>query len=194
MVCINPAFRLYELEYALNKVECNTLIPDVSFKASDYLKMINTLAPKLENSHRGQVEAQKLPYLKQVIRMSSDITPGIYNFEAICAAGIVDDQATMHALQDRLQPDYAINIQCASWRTGNPKGATLSHRNILNDGFLTELAMHSGLEGKLCVPVPVYHCFGMALLVLACVAHGATMVFPGPSFDPEETLKSVEAE
>ena len=194
MVCINPAYRLYELEYALNKVECKTLITDVSFKTSDYLGMINTLAPELESSHPGQLEAKKLPYLKHVIRMGSDNSPGMYNFDAVCAAGTDDDQVTMDALQDRLQPDDAINIQFTSGTTGNPKGATLSHCNILNNGFLTGLAMQLGPEDKLCIPVPLYHCFGMVLSVLACVSHGATMVFPGPAFDPEETLKSVEME
>ena len=194
MVCINPAYRLYELEYALNKVECKTLITDVSFKTSDYLGMINTLAPELESSHPGKLEAKKLPYLKHVIRMGSDNTPGMYNFDAVCAAGTDDDQATMDALQGRLQPDDAINIQFTSGTTGNPKGATLSHCNILNNGFLTGLAMQLGPEDKLCIPVPLYHCFGMVLSVLACVSHGATMVFPGPAFDPEETLKSVDNE
>ena len=194
MVCINPAYRLYELEYALNKVECKTLITDVSFKTSDYLGMINTLAPELESSHPGPLEAKKLPYLKHVIRMGSDNSPGMYNFDVVCAAGTDDDQATMDALQGRLQPDDAINIQFTSGTTGNPKGATLSHCNILNNGFLTGLAMQLGPEDKLCIPVPLYHCFGMVLSVLACVSHGATMVFPGPAFDPEETLKSVETE
>ena len=194
MVCINPAYRLYELEYALNKVECKTLITDVSFKTSDYLGMINTLAPELENSHSGQLEAEKLPHLKHVIRMGSDTTPGMDNFDIVCAAGTAEDQATMEALQAALQPDDAINIQFTSGTTGNPKGATLSHCNILNNGFLTGLAMKLGPADKLCIPVPLYHCFGMVLSVLACVSHGATMVFPGPSFDPEETLKSVESE
>ena len=194
MVCINPAYRLYELEYALNKVECKTLITDVSFKTSDYLGMIKTLAPELENSHSGQLEAEKLPHLKHVIRMGSDTTFGMDNFDIVCAAGTAEDQATMDALQAALQPDDAINIQFTSGTTGNPKGATLSHCNILNNGFLTGLAMKLGPADKLCIPVPLYHCFGMVLSVLACVSHGATMVFPGPSFDPEETLKSVEAE
>ena len=194
MVCINPAYRLYELEYALNKVECKALITDVSFKTSDYLQMINILAPELESSHPGQLEAEKLPHLTHVIRMGSDTTPGMYNFDAVCAAGTEDNRATMDAVQYRLQPDDAINIQFTSGTTGNPKGATLSHCNILNNGFLTGLAMQLGPEDKLCIPVPLYHCFGMVLSVLACVSHGATMVFPGPSFDPEETLKSVEAE
>ena len=194
MVCINPAYRLYELEYALNKVECKVLITDVSFKTSDYLQMINILAPELESSHPGQLEAEKLPHLTHVIRMGSDTTPGMYNFDAVCAAGTEDNRATMDAVQYRLQPDDAINIQFTSGTTGNPKGATLSHCNILNNGFLTGLAMQLGPEDKLCIPVPLYHCFGMVLSVLACVSHGATMVFTGPSFDPEETLKSVEAE
>ena len=117
--------------------------------------MINTLAPELESSYPGQLEAEKLPRLKHVIRIGSDTTSGMYKFDSVCAAGTAHGQATMDALQARLQPDDAINIQITSGTTGNPKGATLSHCNILNNGFLTGLAMQLGSEDKLCIPVPL---------------------------------------
>lgn len=194
MVCINPAYRLYELEYALNKVECKALITDEQFKTSDYLGMLNTLAPELEQSSPGQLEAAKLPHLKHVIRMGSAKSPGMYNFDEICARASDHDLSALAALQSKLKPDDAINIQFTSGTTGNPKGATLSHCNILNNGYLTGEAMRLTPDDKLCIPVPLYHCFGMVLAVLACVSHGSTMVFPGEAFDPEQTLQTVQDE
>ncbi|MDB2667885.1 AMP-binding protein [Luminiphilus sp.] len=194
MVCINPAYRLYELEYALNKVSCSVLICDVQFKTSDYLGMITTLAPELALSGQEHLQAEKLPHLQHVVRMGSEHTPGMHNFDDVCHMGGAVEVELLQALQKQLKPDDAINIQFTSGTTGNPKGATLSHCNILNNGFLTGLAMQLTPKDKLCVPVPLYHCFGMVMSVLACVSHGATMVIPGPSFDPEETLRTVEEE
>ena len=194
MVCINPAYRLYELEYALNKVSCSVLICDVQFKTSDYLGMIATLAPELALSGHDHLQAAKLPHLRHVVRMGSEHTPGLHNFDDVCHKGGAVELELLQALQNQLKPDDAINIQFTSGTTGNPKGATLSHCNILNNGFLTGLAMQLTPSDKLCVPVPLYHCFGMVMSVLACVSHGATMVFPGPSFDPEDTLRTVEDE
>lgn len=194
MVCINPAYRLYELEYALNKVSCSVLICDVQFKTSDYLGMITTLAPELALSGHDHLQAAKLPHLRHVVRMGSEHTPGLHNFDDVCHKGGAVELELLQALQNQLKPDDAINIQFTSGTTGNPKGATLSHCNILNNGFLTGLAMQLTPSDKLCVPVPLYHCFGMVMSVLACVSHGATMVFPGPSFDPEDTLRTVEDE
>ena len=194
MVCINPAYRLYELEYALNKVECKALITDEQFKTSDYLGMLNTLAPELEQCIPGQLEAAKLPHLKHVIRMGSVKSPGMFNFDDVCAGASADDFSVLADLQDKLKPDDAINIQFTSGTTGNPKGATLSHCNILNNGYLTGEAMRLMPTDKLCIPVPLYHCFGMVLAVLACISHGSTMVFPGEAFDPEQTLQTVQDE
>ena len=194
MVCINPAYRLYELEYALNKVSCSVLICDVQFKTSDYLGMITTLAPELALSRQDHLQAEKLPHLQHVVRMGSEHTPGMHNFDDVCHMGGAVELELLQALQKQLKPDDAINIQFTSGTTGNPKGATLSHCNILNNGFLTGFAMQLTPKDKLCIPVPLYHCFGMVMSVLACVSHGATMVFPGPSFDPEETLRTVEEE
>jgi fatty-acyl-CoA synthase len=194
MVCINPAYRLYELEYALNKVECKALITDESFKTSDYLGMLNTLAPELEYCAPGALASTKLPKLKHVIRMGTSSSAGMHNFDQICELATDADRAALLGLQTQLKPDDAINIQFTSGTTGNPKGATLSHCNILNNGYLTGEAMRLTPADKLCIPVPLYHCFGMVLAVLACVSHGATMVFPGEAFDPQQTLQTVQDE
>lgn len=194
MVCINPAYRLYELEYALNKVECKALITGEKFKTTDYLGMLTTLAPELEHCEPGKLESSKLPYLKQVIRMGSEGSPGMHNFDEVCVAASDRDRKALLDLQSQLKPDDAINIQFTSGTTGSPKGATLSHCNILNNGYLTGEAMRLTPVDKLCIPVPLYHCFGMVLAVLACVSHGATMVFPGEAFDPEQTLQTVQDE
>ena len=194
MVCINPAYRLYELEYALNKVECKALITDESFKTSDYLGMLNTLAPELEYCEPGALASTKLPTLKHVIRMGSSSSAGMHNFDRVCELATDADRAALVGLQTQLKPDDAINIQFTSGTTGNPKGATLSHCNILNNGYLTGEAMRLTPADKLCIPVPLYHCFGMVLAVLACVSHGATMVFPGEAFDPQQTLQTVQDE
>jgi fatty-acyl-CoA synthase len=194
MVCINPAYRLYELEYALNKVECKALITDESFKTSDYLGMLNTLAPELEYCAPGALASTKLPKLKHVIRMGTSSSAGMHNFDQICELATDADRAALLRLQTQLKPDDAINIQFTSGTTGNPKGATLSHCNILNNGYLTGEAMRLTPADKLCIPVPLYHCFGMVLAVLACVSHGVTMVFPGEAFDPQQTLQTVQDE
>lgn len=194
MVCINPAYRLYELEFALNKVECRVVIAAESFKTSDYLGMLNTLAPELAASEPGKLQAEKLPHLRTVIRMGTVKTEGMLNFEDVCLLGGGVEADRLEELQELLKPDDAINIQFTSGTTGNPKGATLTHCNILNNGYLTGEAMKLTETDRLCIPVPLYHCFGMVLSVLACVSHGSAMVFPGEAFDPLETLRAVEAE
>ena len=194
MVCINPAYRLYELEFALNKVECKVVITAEAFKTSDYLGMLNTLAPELANSQPGALQAEKLPHLRTVVRMGTAETVGMLNFGAVCGLGGEKEGDQLRALQGQLKPDDAINIQFTSGTTGNPKGATLTHCNILNNGYLAGEAMKLTEADRLCIPVPLYHCFGMVLAVLACVSHGSAMVFPGEAFDPLETLQTVEAE
>lgn len=194
MVCINPAYRLYELEFALNKVECRVVITAEKFKTSDYLGMLNTLAPELADSKPGALQAQKLPHLRTVIRMGTAETAGMLNFETVCVLGGEKNGDQLRALRGQLKPDDAINIQFTSGTTGNPKGATLTHCNILNNGYLAGEAMQLTETDRLCIPVPLYHCFGMVLAVLACVSHGSAMVFPGEAFDPLETLQTVEAE
>ena len=194
MVCINPAYRLYELEYALNKVECKAVVSAEAFKTSDYLSMLNELAPELRQCEPGRLVSEKLPHLTTVIRMGEDATPGMFNFDQVLGMGGETETQRLAELQTILKPDDPINIQFTSGTTGNPKGATLTHCNILNNGFLTGEAMRLTDQDRLCIPVPLYHCFGMVLAVLSCVTHGSAMVFPGEAFDPLETLATVEAE
>jgi len=194
MVCINPAYRLYELEYALNKSGCKAIISGVQFKTSNYLQMLTELAPELAHSAPGQLEAAKLPKLSIVIRMGTDHTPGMYNFAAVCELGEAVSSEQLRAAGANLRPDDAINIQFTSGTTGNPKGATLSHCNILNNADTTGLRMKLTANDKLCIPVPLYHCFGMVLGTLVCITQGAAAVFPAESFDPVSTLSAVQEE
>ncbi len=194
LVCINPAYRLYELEYALNKVQCKVIISAESFKSSHYLKMLQELAPELADCEPGVLQSAKLPDLKIVIRLGDEPTAGMLNFTAVCEMGGDVESRQLEALKDQLQPDDPINIQFTSGTTGSPKGATLTHVNILNNGNIVGDGMHLTEQDRLCVPVPLYHCFGMVAGNLACIAHGSTMVLPDEAFDPLSTLQAVEDE
>jgi fatty-acyl-CoA synthase len=194
LVNVNPAYRLSELEYALNKVQVKALILAEKFKTSDYIGMVQTLAPELETSEPGRIYSQRLPHLRWVIRMGRQKTPGMFNYEDLLSWGGPAQKARLPELTAVLNPDDAINIQFTSGTTGNPKGATLSHHNILNNALCVAQAMKLTEQDRLCVPVPLYHCFGMVLSVLACVSVGASMVFPGEAFDPAATLKAASNE
>ncbi|WP_187972355.1 AMP-binding protein [Aquibium microcysteis] len=194
MVNINPAYRLYELEYALNKVGCRALITAAAFKSSDYLGMVTELAPELATAKPGELKAARLPHLQTVIRMGDAVSPGMFNFDAVVGLGTAKERARLDAITQGLDRDEAINIQFTSGTTGAPKGATLSHSNILNNAHFVTAAMNLTEADRLCIPVPLYHCFGMVMGTLGCVTKGAAMVFPGEGFDPEATLKAVAAE
>ncbi len=193
-VNINPAYRTHELEYVLNKVSCKGLITASRFKSSDYIAMLQELAPELNCAEPGRLSAPRLPHLKAVIRLGEEETPGCYNFYDIPArAGAVEKQQ-LGNLATVLQPDDAINIQFTSGTTGSPKGATLTHFNILNNGYFVGEAMNITEQDRVCIPVPFYHCFGMVLGNLNCITHGAAMVIPNDGFDPTLTLATVSAE
>ena len=194
MVCINPAYRLYELEYALNKVECRVLITAERFKSSEYIKMLNELAPELADSEPGKLVSKRLPYLRTIIRMGEELTPGTFNFPDVCAYGVEAHYERLEQLARQLQPDDAVNIQFTSGTTGSPKGATLTHFNILNNGLQVGQGMRLSELDRVCIPVPLYHCFGMVMGNLACLTHGATAVFPNDAFDPVSVLQTVETE
>ncbi len=193
MVCVNPAYRLYELEYALNRVECKALITAPRFKSSDYLGMLQTLAPELARCAPGHLDSHALAHLKIVIRMGEERTAGMFNFDALCDVG-PGDIAQIDHVAAGLRASDPINIQFTSGTTGNPKGATLTHRNILNNGMILGDCMRLTETDRLCVPVPLYHCFGMVMSNLACMTHGSATVFPGEGFDPLATLEAVAEE
>ena len=193
LVNINPAYRVSELEYALNKVGCKALITMCDFKGSNYLGMINELAPELSQCAVGHLTAARLPALKTVIHLGEQEVTGMLRFADLMQRGSPSD-ARLTTIGASLKNDDAINIQFTSGTTGFPKGATLTHRNILNNGFFVGEAMHLTEHDRLCIPVPLYHCFGMVLGNLACLTHGACIVFPNASFDPLLVLEAVQNE
>jgi fatty-acyl-CoA synthase len=194
LVNINPAYRLSELEYALNKVGCRALVTATQFKTSDYIGMVNTLAPELARSKPGHLDAARLPNLRTVIQIGESPSPGTIPFQDVCRMGGENERARLAELAGTLQFDDPINIQFTSGTTGLPKGATLTHHNILNNGFFLGERMHYTEHDKVCIPVPLYHCFGMVIGNLACMTHGSTIVLPGEGFDPLATLKAVADE
>ncbi|UTW54641.1 AMP-binding protein [Kordiimonas sp. SCSIO 12610] len=194
LVNVNPAYRISELEYALNKVECKGIVTARVFKTSNYLEMINRLAPELAESEKGQLRAKKLPHLSHVIVMGEGDVPGCYGFDEISTLESEADHQLLSDIAATLEADDPINIQFTSGTTGSPKGATLTHHNILNNGYFVGARQNFSASDRLAIPVPLYHCFGMVMGVLGCLMHGATAVFPGVGFDPVLTLKAVQEE
>ena len=191
LVNINPAYRISELEFALQKVGCRALVLAQSFKTSNYVEMLRSLAPELADSEPGRLSAAKLPQLKHVIVMSDDPEPGSFTFAEVQSLGGPAQQLRLDAIAKSLDPDDPINIQFTSGTTGSPKGATLTHYNIVNNARFTAERMNFSERDRLCIPVPLYHCFGMVLGVLGCVSAGAAMVFAGESFAAADTLRAV---
>jgi fatty-acyl-CoA synthase len=194
LVNINPAYRLSELDYALNKVGCRALILSPVFKSSDYLAMIAELAPEAAANGTGPHRLAKFPTLERLIRLGAEKTPGMLNFDDLLSPPSQAELEALQALGAGLKATDPINIQFTSGTTGNPKGATLTHRNILNNGRFVGDAIRLKPGERVCIPVPLYHCFGMVMANLGCLTHGATMVYPAEAFDPLAVLQTVEAE
>ncbi|WP_026873613.1 AMP-binding protein [Inquilinus limosus] len=193
LVTVNPAYRLAELEYALNLVGCAALVTATAFKTSDYLGMLNTLAPELAGSEPGRLQAAKLPALRSVIQIGGT-APGTVPFDRVAGLGGAAERARLQQLAGTVQFDDPANIQFTSGTTGSPKGVTLSHHNILNNGYFVGRGLALGERDRICIPVPLYHCFGMVMGNLAAVTHGAAMVYPGEGFDPLATLTTAAEE
>ena len=194
LVNINPAYRLAELEYAVNKVGCRALVSAAAFKSSDYLSMLRTLAPELATATPGALRAEKLPTLETVIHMGEGEESGTYRFDDVLDMGTEAHLLKLEEVGAGLQFDDAINIQFTSGTTGSPKGATLTHHNILNNGYFIGGTMALTEEDRVCVPVPLYHCFGMVIGNLACLTHGATAVYPSEAFEAGAVLEAVQDE
>ncbi len=194
LVNINPAYRRSELGYSLNKVACRALILAPKFRGSDYLEMLHELAPELATCKPGELAAAGIPTLSHVIRLGAEKTPGMFNFDDLLVEASPEELRSLAALGATLQFDDPINIQFTSGTTGSPKGATLTHHNILNNGHSVGVAMNFSVLDRLCIPVPLYHCFGMVLGNLVCLTHGATMVYPAESFSAQAVLEAIEEE
>ncbi|MGH6958810.1 MAG: AMP-binding protein [Caulobacteraceae bacterium] len=194
LVTVIPAYGLSDLEYPLNKWGVKALVAAERFKTSDYVGMVEALAPELSASAPGALSAARLPSLKVAIKTEGEPRPGWVDFGEVSGLANAATKARVAEIGARLKPGEAINIQFTSGTTGLPKGATLSHRNILNNGYFVGLAQRLTPEDRICIPVPLYHCFGMVMANLAAVTHGSAMVFPAPVFDAEATLAAVEAE
>lgn len=175
LVNINPAYRTHELSYVLEQSGVRTLISATAFKSSDYVGMVDEVRPEV-------------PGLREVLFLGTD------DWRDLTAGAQTVPLEDLRARMAGLAADDAINIQYTSGTTGFPKGATLSHRNILNNGYFTTELINFGPADRLCIPVPFYHCFGMVLGNLGCTTHGSTIVIPAPGFDPALTLDAIEKE
>ena len=194
LVNINPAYRTAELEYTLNKVDVKALVVAERFRSSDYPAMLAELAPEIARAKPGALIAKRLPQLKSLIIIGDVPRAGYFRFRDVVGMGQPKHHIALAAIEHKVVAREPINIQFTSGTTGQPKGATLSHRNILNNAFLVGRSI--GLEegDRVCIPVPLYHCFGMVMGNLACVVHGATMVYPADGFEPMAVLSAVERE
>ena len=200
LVNINPAYRVTELEYALNQSGVSLLITAKQFKTSDYHWMITQLAPEIRNFPKfgttDEIRATRVPALRRIVTLgeSEDTSPvSMIPWKKFLEVGTMN--ASEEDLRERersLSFDDPINIQYTSGTTGFPKGATLTHYGILNNGYFAGEAMNFTDRDRLCIPVPFYHCFGMVLGNLACVTHGATMVLPSDAFGADSVLCTVE--
>jgi len=194
LVTINPALREHELEYVLRDSECQTLILIEEFKSSKYLDMFYNVFPEAKSQMPGKLHSYKFPNLKNVIVLSKEGKPGMYTANDVLVYGKEVTDKELLKREEELDPDDIINIQYTSGTTGFPKGASLTHHNIVNNSYMVGENLHFSYKDRLCIPVPFYHCFGMVLSNMLCVNYGATMVVPNEFFDPLLTLKSVENE
>lgn len=194
LVNINPSYRLHELEYALNQSECHFLVTAARTKYLDYTAMLQELAPELAHCEPGKLNAQRIPHLRKIIRLGNEQVPGMITWNELLERGDDVDMEALRARAEKLSSDDPINIQYTSGTTGFPKGATLSHHNILNNARITGDILGFTQKTRLVIPVPLYHCFGMVLGNLGSLTHAATAIYPGEGFDAASVLQTVQNE
>jgi len=194
LVNINPAYRLNELEYALKQSGCRWLICADTFKTSDYHAMLHELLPELEGSAVGALRSHMLPELRGVISLCDKPVDGMLLWKGLMGMAEQVGPEQLRQCSEQLQFDDPINIQYTSGTTGFPKGATLSHYNILNNGYMVGESLKLTEHDRLVIPVPLYHCFGMVMGNLGCVTHGTTMIYPSAAFEPLAALQAAAEE
>jgi len=194
LVNINPSYRLHELKYALFQSGCKMIVLADEFKSSNYTQMILELVPELLTNNFGKLPSKELPDLKMAVVLSDTPEKGLLSWrDLLIKSSSINDEDLMKR-QTSLAFDDPINIQYTSGTTGYPKGATLSHHNILNNGYFVARSMNFTEKDRLIIPVPLYHCFGMVMGNLGCITHGATMIYPSEGFEPHAVLQAVEKE
>jgi len=194
LVNINPAYRVGELEYVLRQSGCRWLVCAEAFKTSDYHAMVQELVPELASAAPGELASECLPELRGVISLAANPPAGFLPWHALAERAGQTSAEACTARQQSLQFDQPVNIQYTSGTTGAPKGATLSHYNILNNGFMVGESLGLTARDRMVIPVPLYHCFGMVMANLGCITHGSTMIYPNDAFDAELTLRAVAEE
>ena len=194
LVNLNPAYKSNELEFVLNKVSCKGLVIASQFKSTNYQDILTKIAPELCQADNKVLNAKCLPHLKHVIKIDDQAHTGMHRFQDLLTAPTTHMLKKLQHIASELQFDETINIQFTSGTTGNPKGTMLTHNNILNNGYFVGEAIHLSPQDRVCISVPLFHCFGMVMGNLACITHGSTMVYPSAVFNPLDTLKAIQQE
>ena len=194
LVNLNPAYHLMELESALNKVECKAIIVAEACKNSRCVEMLQELAPEWAQGEAGHLNSQRLPHLKIAIHLGETSISGFFNYREVTQLAGPAQKQRLATLAATLDPDDAINIQFTTGTTGSSKGATLTHYNIVNNAHFNAQTLELTGDDRLCIPVPLYHCFGMVSGAMTCLVAGATMIFPSETFEPRLTLEAVSTE
>ena len=194
LVNINPAYRLHELAYVLRQAGCAAIVIAPEFKSSNYTQMMYDLCPELHDCNPGDLRSAKAPDLRSVIRIGDGQMPGMYSWNDIISLADKVSDEKLAEKQANIEFDEVINIQYTSGTTGFPKGAALTHHNILNNGYFVAESQAITEKDRICIPVPLYHCFGMVMGNLGCITHGATMIYPSDGFEPLTVLQTVQEE
>ncbi|SEK28301.1 AMP-binding protein [Ectothiorhodospira marina] len=193
-VNVNPGARKAELQRSLQRVQARALIIQDQFKSSDYLKMVSELFPELASAGAGALRCEAVPSLERVIRVGSASTPGMINFSELLCAPNAETLERVRSLSALVDFDAPANIQFSNAMGGDPAGTTLTHHNIINNGLTVGRTLRLSEEDRVCIPVPLFHCFGLVMGNMACLTHGSAMIYPGEAFEPLDTLQAVQKE